>query len=157
MFVDRHVMVEAISEPVQTLPDRCVNFKLEGERFGVDVLKVREVLTSPEMTSVPGASSACIGVINLRGRILTVVDLRQLLGLPACSEAQSEHLLVVEQGDRMLGLLVDSVGEVMNIDPDAETTTNTSGPNQTDATLIVHTPQGFVALLDLDQILGASL
>lgn len=150
-------MVEAVSPMLNRLPERCVNFKLEGERFGVDVLQVREVLTRPEMTSVPGASSACVGVINLRGRILTVVDLRQLLDLPAGNCGQSEHLLVVEQGDRMIGLLVDSVGEVMIVDPEAEITTNTSGPNKNDATLIVHTPQGFVALLDLDQVLGASL
>lgn len=134
------------------LPERCVSFMLEGECFGVDVLQVREVLDRPEVTSVPGSCTACIGVINLRGRILTVLDLRQLLGLSP-SDDMSDHLLVIEHQGRMLGLIVDSVGDVVNLDPDADTTPPTAGRDTPNVMTMIHNGSQFVALLDLNRVL----
>lgn len=142
-----------MSEVMIPLPERCVSFMLDGECFGVDVLQVREVLNRPEMTSVPGANRFCVGVINLRGRILTVMDLRQLLGLQDFNADNSEHLLVVEHRGRMIGLIVDSVGDVVNLNPEAETTEHTRGRDTPDVMKMVHHGDRFVALLDLNLLL----
>ncbi|MEN8718858.1 MAG: chemotaxis protein CheW [Oceanococcaceae bacterium] len=142
-----------MTTPSLRLPERCVSFTLDRECFGVDVLQVREVLNRPDMTSVPGAGTACVGVINLRGRILTVLDLRLLLGLSSSTIDDSEHLLVIERAGRMVGLIVDSVGDVINLNPNADTTTRTSGSVHPDAMTMVHHGDCFVALLNLDHIL----
>ncbi len=142
-----------MSEVMTPLPERCVSFMLDGECFGVDVLQVREVLNRPELTSVPGARRCCVGVVNLRGRILTVMDLRQLLGLPVFDAEDSEHLLVVERNGRMLGLIVDAVGDVVNLDPEAETTTHTRGRDTPDVMKMVNHGDRFIALLDMDLLL----
>ncbi len=142
-----------MSEVMTPLPERCVSFTLDGECFGVDVLQVREVLNRPELTSVPGAKQFCVGVINLRGRILTVMDLRRLLGLPDFDAEHSEHLLVVEHKGRMIGLIVDTVGDVLNLNPEAETTEHTRGRDVPDVMKMVHHGDRFIALLDLNLLL----
>ena len=88
---------------------RHVIFRVEKERYGLPLAAVKEVVVPPErFTRVPRAPAAVSGVMNLRGRVVTVVELRQLLGLPE-GPAPNGRVLLLERGRRDLGLLVTDV------------------------------------------------
>jgi purine-binding chemotaxis protein CheW len=86
--------------------------------FGVDVLHVQEVLRSQPMTSVPQAPDVIEGLINLRGQIVTAIDMRRRLLLPARAADQPESMnMVVRTADGAVSLLVDEIGDVLDMDP----------------------------------------
>lgn len=140
------------ASPVADTSIRCVSFALAGERFGVDVLRVREVLPLPAITSVPGAPSSCLGVLNLRGRILSVLDTRALLGLATAAPGPSAHLLVVESAGRWLGLVIDAIGEVLAL-PEASTDERDAAGHASAAVRLCHHERGYVGLLTLPILL----
>lgn len=92
-------------------------FFAAGRFFGVDVLRVQEVLRFQPMTGVPLASEVIEGLINLRGQIVTAIDLRRRLGLPARPHDQTPMNLVVRTEDGAVSLLVDEIGDVLDVDP----------------------------------------
>lgn len=92
-----------------------VTFALDGETYGIDVLQVQEVLPMPEITPVPGAPSWITGIINLRGSVVTVIDTRMRLGISPKAADASNRVIVIEAGEQVAGILVDSVAEVANI------------------------------------------
>ena len=93
---------------------QLVVFKLGGEEFGVNISQVREIIRKGDITVVPNAAEFVRGVINLRGQITTVIDLRRRLGLPdkEDGDAQQERVIVVEVGKNTVGMDVDAVTEV---------------------------------------------
>lgn len=92
-------------------------FFVGGMFFGVDVLRVQEVLCFQPMTRVPQAPNVIEGLINLRGQIVTAIDMRRRLGLPARSENDSPMNMVVRTSDGAVSLLVDEIGDVLDVDP----------------------------------------
>jgi purine-binding chemotaxis protein CheW len=84
--------------------------------FGVDVLHVQEVLRSQQMTSVPQAPGVIEGLINLRGQIVTAIDMRRRLGLPQRAGGQAPMNIVVRTSDGAVSLLVDEIGDVLDMD-----------------------------------------
>lgn len=87
-----------------------------GERFfGVDVERVQEVFRYQEMTQVPLAPSVVRGLINLRGQIITAIDLRRRLGMEEISDDQKPMNIVVRTGDDVVSLLVDRIGDVLEV------------------------------------------
>jgi purine-binding chemotaxis protein CheW len=84
--------------------------------FGVDVLDVQEVLRSQQMTPVPQASEMVEGLINLRGQIVTAIDMRRRLRLPPHAENQTPMNMVVRTSDGVVSLLVDEIGDVLDVD-----------------------------------------
>jgi purine-binding chemotaxis protein CheW len=84
--------------------------------FGVDVLHVQEVLRSQQMTSVPQAPGVIEGLINLRGQIVTAIDMRRRLGLPQRAGDQAPMNIVVRTVDGAVSLLVDEIGDVLDMD-----------------------------------------
>ena len=84
--------------------------------FGVDVLHVQEVLRSQQMTSVPQAPGVIEGLINLRGQIVTAIDMRRRLGLPQRAGDQEPMNIVVRTVDGAVSLLVDEIGDVLDMD-----------------------------------------
>ena len=84
--------------------------------FGVDVLHVQEVLRSQQMTSVPQAPGVIEGLINLRGQIVTAIDMRRRLGLPQRAGGQAPMNIVVRTLDVAVSLLVDEIGDVLDMD-----------------------------------------
>ena len=85
--------------------------------FGVDVLHVQEVLRSQQMTSVPQAPDVIEGLINLRGQIVTAIDMRRRLRLPPRGGAGAPMNIVVRTEDGAVSLLVDEIGDVLDVDP----------------------------------------
>jgi purine-binding chemotaxis protein CheW len=94
-------------------------FFVEGLFFGVDVLRVQEVLRFQPMTSVPLAPEVIEGLINLRGQIVTAIDMRRRLCLAPRSADQAPMNMVVRTGDGAISLLVDEIGDVLDVEETA--------------------------------------
>ncbi len=97
---------------------QLVTFNVGEEEFGVEILAVREINRMMEITRVPHAPPFVEGVINLRGRVIPVVDLRKRFGLGAIERDKNTRIVVVELGDKVVGFLVDSVSEVLRVPED---------------------------------------
>jgi purine-binding chemotaxis protein CheW len=93
-------------------------FLLDGRYFGVEVQQVQEVIRYQELTRVPLASPVVSGLINLRGRIVTAIDLRRRLGLADRPNGKLPMNVVVRTGDDAVSLLVDEIGDVIEIPAD---------------------------------------
>ena len=91
-------------------------FYLDGLFFGVDVQKVQEVIRYQEMTRVPLAPAVVSGLINLRGQIVSAIDLRRRLELPEREEGQLPMNVVIRTDDGAVSLLVDEIGDVLEVD-----------------------------------------
>jgi len=94
-----------------------VGFRVGRETFGVPIALVHEIVRVPDITSVPDAPDCIEGVINLRGRIISVVDLRKRFGEKEISGSKKNRILVVEVEGRLVGLVVDSASEVLKLPP----------------------------------------
>ncbi len=92
-----------------------VSMRVGGQLIGISVLVVQDVLRRLQMARVPLAPREVAGVINLRGRIITVIDMRQRLNLGGLEEGAECMHCVVEHKDELFSLMVDSVGDVLNI------------------------------------------
>lgn len=93
-------------------------FLLDGRYFGVEVQQVQEVIRYQEMTRVPLASPVVSGLINLRGRIVTAIDLRRRLGLVDRPDDQQPMNVIVRAGEEAISLLVDEIGDVIEVPAD---------------------------------------
>jgi purine-binding chemotaxis protein CheW len=104
---------------VQTIEKdlQIVGFRIGRETFGVPIAAVREIVRVPVITSVPNAPDFIEGVINLRGRIIPVVDLRKRFGEPVGTPNKKNRIVVVEIENRSIGLMVNSASEVLKIPP----------------------------------------
>lgn len=98
---------------------QIIVFRIGKEWYGVPIAAVQEIVRVPEVTSVPDAPYFFEGVINLRGKILPVVDLRKRLQLQSAERTKSSRVLVAENGGRVIGLLVDAVSEVRKLPAEA--------------------------------------
>jgi purine-binding chemotaxis protein CheW len=96
---------------------QIVGFRIGRETFGLPIGAVREIVRVPEITSVPNSPDFIEGVINLRGRIIPVVDLRKRFGEPVGAPSKKNRIVVVEVENRSLGLMVNSASEVLKIPP----------------------------------------
>lgn len=92
-----------------------VTFTIAGQLFGVPVLAVQDVLRPQAITRIPMAPPEILGSLNLRGRIVTVVDTRHRLGLPKADANEKPMSIVVPHGDDLFSLAVDRVGEVLSL------------------------------------------
>ena len=90
-----------------------VTFKLENETYGINVMQVQEVLRYTEIAPVPGAPSYVLGIINLRGNVVTVIDTRARFGLDSADITDNTRIVIIEAEKQVIGILVDSVAEVV--------------------------------------------
>ena len=92
-----------------------VTFKLANEEYGIDILRVKEIKELARITRVPKAQSFVRGVINLRGEVIPIVDLRKKFNLPKVEETESTRIIIVAVEDMTVGMIVDSSSEVLDI------------------------------------------
>ncbi|MDX2319282.1 MAG: chemotaxis protein CheW [Moritella sp.] len=90
-----------------------VTFKLENEIYGINVMQVQEVLRYTEIAPVPGAPDYVIGIINLRGNVVTVIDTRVRFGLMPSEVSENSRIVIIEAEKQVIGILVDGVAEVV--------------------------------------------
>lgn len=94
---------------------QVVSFRLGSEEYGVDISQVQEIIRLVEITHVPRAPRFMEGVINLRGQLIPIIDLRTRFGMNRISSTKSTRIVVTEIGTKRVGIIVDSVSEVLNI------------------------------------------
>ena len=92
-----------------------VVFRLSIEDFGVEINKVKEIITYRETTQIPGSGEFMEGIINLRGQVIPIFNLRRKFGFPAVQHSRSTRIVVVETYDDTVGMVVDGVSEVLVI------------------------------------------
>lgn len=98
---------------------QLVGFRVGKEIFGVPINLVHEIVRVPEITAVPDAPECIEGVINLRGKIISIVDLRKRFGETQIEPSRKNRILVAEIDNKMVGLIVDAASEVIRL-PEAE-------------------------------------
>jgi purine-binding chemotaxis protein CheW len=96
---------------------QVVGFRIGSETFGVLIASVREIVRVPEITAVPSAPETIEGVINLRGKIIPVMDLRKRFGHFDVQPDKKNRILVVELDNKLIGLIVNAASEVLKIPP----------------------------------------
>jgi purine-binding chemotaxis protein CheW len=140
---------------------KYLTFALSNEEFGIRVLKVREIMGLQEITAVPQTPAHVKGVINLRGRVVPVIDLRLKFGLPAAEYSQRTCIIVTqvqgESGPLMMGIVVDGVSEVLTLsDQEIEDTPDFGEDIGNRYLLGMAKVKGKVKiLLDIDKVLSA--
>jgi purine-binding chemotaxis protein CheW len=156
---------EGATNKVQQLAGKYLTFTLLHESYGIDALKVREIIRVTNITAVPQMPAYVRGVINLRGKIIPVIDLRRRFGFSEAPDNDQTCIVVVQvklpaAKTTQMGLVVDGVEEVLNIAAaDIEETPNFGSQVATECILGMAKIKGVVkALLDIDRVLaGASI
>jgi purine-binding chemotaxis protein CheW len=140
-----------------------MTFKLSKEEYGLEILKVRELIGLMDITRVPGTPAFIRGVINLRGKVIPVVDLRAKFGMSS-TEATDQTVIIVVQfasthGDLTIGILVDEVLEVLDVAGTQIEPPPTFGSHSFDTDFILGVGKAdkrVIFLLDIDKVLSAS-
>lgn len=118
-------MSEALEEKAPETTDQWVTFYLDHEKYGIKVMQVQEVLRVTEIAPVPGAPDYVLGIINLRGNVVTVIDTRKRFGLDDQELTDDTRIVIIEAENQVVGILVDSVAEVVDLlESDIETAPN---------------------------------
>jgi len=155
--------MSAVNEPERAEASRegkYLTFSLASEEYGIGILKVREIIGMMSITPVPQTPEFVKGVINLRGKVIPVIDLRLRFGLDATAYTERTCIIVVEihgeSGSIPMGIVVDAVSEVLNIrSADIENTPSFGVKLNTDFILgMAKTDGGVKILLDIDKVLG---
>lgn len=132
-----------------------VTFKLAGETYGVNVMQVQEVLRYSEIAPVPGAPAYVMGIINLRGNVVTVIDTRHRFGLTSGEVTDNTRIVIIEAEKHVVGIMVDSVAEVVYLrQSEIETAPNVG--NEESAKFIqgvCHKNEELLILIELDKLL----
>jgi purine-binding chemotaxis protein CheW len=134
---------------------QCVTFTLEDETYGMNVMQVQEVLREVEVAPVPGAPDYVLGIINLRGNVVSVIDARTRFGLQPKESDDMSRIIVIEAQQQILGILVDSVAEVVDIDKDEIDTAPNVGNAETSKYIdgVVSRGEKLLILVDLNKLL----
>ncbi|WP_410483292.1 chemotaxis protein CheW [Teredinibacter sp. KSP-S5-2] len=132
-----------------------VTFKLAGETYGINVMQVQEVLRYSEIAPVPGAPHYVLGIINLRGNVVTVIDTRHRFGIEPGEITDNTRIVIIEADKHVVGILVDSVAEVVYLrQSEIETAPNVG--NEESAKFIqgvCHKNDELLILIELDKLL----
>ena len=147
---------------IQKRDGKYLTFSLSNEEYGIEILKIKEIVGMIDITPVPRTPDFIKGVVNLRGKVIPVMDLRIKFSLKAMDYTERTCIIVVEIGGEvgkvMIGIVVDTVSEVLNIKPEEIEDTPAFGANL-DTTYILgmaKTSDGVKILLDIDKVLSVS-
>ncbi len=142
-------MANAIGSEMQV-----VVFSLGQVEYGGDIKKVQEIIRLPEVTALPGTADYILGIINLRGSIIPIVDLKKKLGLPNSEITDETRVIVVEISNKKVGLIVDEVSEVISFPAEEISTADDVGFGIQEKHIlgVVRINERLLVLLDLDNI-----
>ncbi|UTV98642.1 chemotaxis protein CheW [Marinomonas rhizomae] len=133
-----------------------VTFRLENEIYGVNVMQVKEVLRYSEIAPVPGAPSYVLGIIHLRGTVVTVIDTCQRFGLPSGELTDSTRIMILEVEGHVIGILVDAVSEVVYLRQSEIEPSPNVGNDESSKFIqgVCHKNDILLILVDLDKLLS---
>jgi len=141
-----------------TTPHQFLTFALGPEEYGVEILKIQEIKGYSAITPLPNAPPYVKGVLNLRGTIVPIVDLRKKFGMPEEATSAFTVIVVVQVQGKVMGFLVDAVRDVLTVTgADIQPTPDFAG--QVDTTFLTglaQTAEKLVILLDIDKVLTAT-
>lgn len=155
-------LTETIDQPIKAVTDRegkYLVFKLANEEYGISILKVREIIGMMPITTMPQAPEFIKGVINLRGKVIPVLDLRLKFGMKTIDYTSRTCIIVAEtagqSGIVLIGIVVDSVSEVLNIKSEEIEDTPTFGTKVNTGYIrgMAKMEGGVKILLDIDHVL----
>jgi len=135
---------------------QCVTFRLDEEIYGINVMLVQEVLRITDIAPVPGAPNYVIGIINLRGNVVTVIDTRMRFGLPPKEMDDATRIVIIEAENQTVGIVVDSVSEVVDVDSREIETAPNVGNDETARYIegVVSRSEELLILVDLNKLLS---
>lgn len=139
-----------------TLPNKYLTFFLGEEEYGVDILSVQEIRGLSATTRLPGAPDAVLGVINLRGVIVPVLDLRVRLGLTPAVATPTSVIIVLGIAGRMVGLQVDGVSDVLDVEPGSIQPAPDLGSGSADILGMARRGENLVVLLDAARVVSVA-
>ena len=135
---------------------QLVSFKLVNETYGIEITKIREIILMGEITQIAETAHYIKGLINLRSSVIPVIDLRGRFSLPESELTDESRIMVLNVGNRTIGIVVDSVNEVLRVSQDHISPAPpavTSLSNQY-TTGLVRLDEQLLILLDVDQLFG---
>lgn len=132
-----------------------VTFVLDNETYGLSVMQVQEVLRYTEIAGVPGAPSHVTGIINLRGRVVSVINIRERFGLTQGEITDQTRIVIIECNNAVLGILVDSVAEVVYLRQSEIEQAPNVGKDESSRYIqgVCHKNDNLLILVDLSQLL----
>ncbi|MBK1647454.1 chemotaxis protein CheW [Rhabdochromatium marinum] len=144
------------SDAVASDSSSYVTFSLAEETYAIDVLQVQEVLRVTEIAPVPGVPDYILGIINLRGDVVTVIDGRRRMGLPNHDTTDQSRIVIIDVENQNVGILVDSVAEVVQIASKDIDPTPAVGSDQSSRFILgVHSSaNGLTILISLEKLLS---
>ena len=157
-------LTETMDQAVKAMKDRegkYLTFSLSGEEYGIGILKIKEIIGMMPITTVPQTPDFVKGVINLRGKVIPVIDLRLKFSMEKIDYTERTCIIVVNlksrAADILIGVVVDSVSEVLNIKAEDIEDTPTFGTSLDTAYILgmAKMEGGVKILLDIDQVLNA--
>ena len=133
-----------------------VTFRLEDEIYGVNVMQVKEVLRYSEIAPVPGAPNFVLGIIHLRGTVVTVIDTCQRFGLPSGEITDATRIMILEVEGHVIGILVDAVSEVVYLRQSEIEPSPNVGNDESSKFIqgVCHKNDILLILVDLDKLLS---
>ncbi len=149
----------AVTSKVDDEIIQWVTFKLDEEKYGINVMQVQEVLRLTEIAPVPGSPDYVMGIVNLRGNVVTVIDTRKRFGLFQKEADDATRIVIVEVNNQVIGILVDSVAEVVNIhSSDIETSPNLGEDNESSKYIqgVYSQDEDILILVDVNKMLSES-
>jgi purine-binding chemotaxis protein CheW len=133
-----------------------VTFQLDSEIYGINVMQVQEVLRYTEIAPVPGSPAYVLGIINLRGNVVTVLDTRTRFGLDTSEMSDNTRIVIIEADKQVIGILVDSVAEVVYLKAsEIDVAPNVGNDESAKFIMGVSNKDGkLLILIDLNQLLS---
>lgn len=136
---------------------QLVSFSLDNEEYGVDVLKVREIIRMPIITRVPNTPHYVQGVINLRGKVIPIISMRARFSLSPASHDKQTRIMVMDVSGELMGFIVDAVSEVIRIsnsEIQPSPAVMTSGIDQECISGVINQAERLLVLLNLENMLS---
>ncbi len=143
---------QSMNDPIT----QWVTFYLDNEKYGIKVMQVQEVLRLTEIAPVPGAPEYVLGIINLRGNVVTVVDTRKRFGLQEKQPEDATRIVIIEAANQVVGILVDSVAEVADLRASEMESAPNVGSDESSKFIqgVSSQDDGLLILVDVDKLLS---
>lgn len=131
-----------------------MSFQLAQEEYGVEITKIQEIILVDEITKLPQTSNYVKGLINLRSTVIPIIDLRLRFGLPEVPATDETRIMVVNLGNKTLGIIVDAVNEVLRVSHDqiSPPPATIAGPEQKHLIGLANLKNRVLILLDIDKL-----
>ncbi len=146
---------QAIENTLSDATHQLLTFSLNEQDFGIDILRVQEIRNFTRVTPIPNMPESVKGVMNLRGTVIPIVDLRTRFEMPSADYTQFTVIIVVNVGTKIMGLVVDAVSDVLDVGADAiEPAPSLNGIDTTFITGLAKSGDRLVTVLNIEELLG---